>query len=518
MTLFNTTVLLGLVLSQSTSKSPLLTVSDRSFTPSFSLSSFHLNQFLATAVFIRSQTNLRVEKSIFSSFLQTPFISARPPVENVNYTFRLRLPVQLTEFNEVTFQTCSTNHAFEQEDSYNQDYMVSGGAIFYNSSGLTFTVQQCNFLYCHSGRNGGALYVAESDTVLIKYTYFQNCDTGFTMRPDLMTSSYGGAVYCIKSRTLNISGCNFTSCLINYDNNIPKYGGAVFAETGTFDCLFSSFFYCRLATSNAGNQHKGGAIYVNCTGLNSNCRLLYSNFTECRSSQYGSAVAFENNIVYFETNYTSFVNCFDSVMIYLNPSGPSVTRINQTMIKGDINTHFFNGTDRTQYYSVLPAVAGLIYTPSNYLLQNKTYPPMTLNNFNQRVGELIYPYKIPLDDSQMYQTFTITPSASQSHSPTASQSPTASLSPTPTVSMSPSLSPVPSASPVIPEATPPLSSTPVSSRLSSVAIAFIVIAVIIVVVAVIVVSVICLRNGNCMRQSPLDQIAQPDRIKKTVYF
>ena len=467
-------------------------------------------------------TNVTISRSTFSGFLSRPILALRPAVETVTYDHRqIHDNVGGNTFSlvEVTFQACSNDFLQDDPLHYGAAINNSGGAAYIISSG-NVSIDQCNFLYCHAGKDGGALFI-NSVSTFVTFTYFQNCDTGFIFDSSLFDESRGGAIYC-STVSFTLIGSNFSSCHIEYDTNFTTDGGAIHCETVTFYAIFNQFDRC-----GAFNEFcdYGGAIFVNYSyaATPGNCFMELNNFTDTHATLGGSVLALVGNVQTVSFNYSRIASASSASLIYVNSSfiNASIT-FGMLIVSVTQDVFFFEGTNTNYMHS--PALGQFdVYVPLYYNISSNSIPSLepifqvnVLNIDNQPSN----PYMFPLNMSMLYMMYptntdvvpttvppTITPSAIvPTQTPAATTIPPLTATPLPTASIDPNAVPATTSS---------------SGGLSTIAIIFIVIGVIVLVALIIMFGFICYRNGRCGTRNSLntyDQYAQPDQIKKFTYF
>lgn len=525
MRLFNTTIICGLILSKYTDRSPLLLFSHQSFTPSLSFSSFQLSHFAHTALYLQTQSNLLIRKSDFSNFLKTPIIESRPPITTYERICRDRRNPDAV-LDNLNFQICSTDF-YTDLSTVN----TSGGALFFDVDRNSITITQCNFAYCHAAINGGAIYITYASQLIIKFTYFQDCTTGFLHNHTDVSEAKGGAIYA-NCLVTNITACNFSRCTVDYD--ITRYGGAIYfarcseiRSQGLYVYL-SKFESCG-SVSGRTSVTNGGAIYVNCTlTLRSDyvVNISYTNFTNCAYGEGGSIVDISGDadIVYFrhvqfgrDQLYQPVYPRNDYYIVNVNNSRlerpTKLFLYNVSLTENNVEQQpvVFHMLGNNISIAHGPSDVGSIYLSrdnGNYALLNGQPINMLayVNLYN--ISRYSYPYIVALEDNQIFVPFA-TPTASATESPTPALTSTPTPQPTSTTSAvtSSSNTSESSSSGILPPSEI-LSATGViddsqnsastkSGGLSTAAIVLIVIAVIIIIITAILITVLCIRNGRC---------------------
>ena len=200
----------------------------------------------------------------------------------------------------------------------NANYGVSGGAIYFSSSG---TVTNCNFTNNSAG-SGGVVYFYDEGSV-------SNCN--FTNN----TASGNGGAISMYSGT--VSNCNFTG------NTASRNGGAVYfySSGNVTNCNFTD----NKATG-TGDYDGGGAVYFYLgTGSLTNC-----NFTGNNASEDGGAVYFYSPGTVTNCNFTGN-SARNGGAVYFYDYGGSVSNCNFTNNKAT-GTNSWGGAIRISFGSV----------------------------------------------------------------------------------------------------------------------------------------------------------------------
>lgn len=543
MGLLNTTIFCGLILTKYVDKSPLKTFSHRSFFPSFSFSEFRLSRFTNTALFFEIQSNLLIKKSHFTRFLKTPIIESRPPIKNFERDCRPRSS-QTTIVEESTFQICSTD--FEADtDNINS----SGGALYYDDRQDLIKISQCNFAYCHAGVNGGAIYIRNSTDLILKFTLFQDCTTGFLANRADVREAKGGAVFA-NVISCTVTACDFVRCTIHHDQSIKRYGGALyFARCAAvspqyLDIYLSKFDRCGSETAELGISH-GGAVYVNCNNSISSLyrvNISYTNFTNCVYSNSGSVVEVVGDTAEAYFKHTSFQ--IDSTIVLAEPLNYSCVNISNSNPSSNINSSLTLYNISLYDYNVNSANGvmfnfyankcnlkhsqdnvGSIYLSRDkdqYVLLNKE-PLNMLDYVNlYPINDYSYPFIPALYDKDVFKPFP---------TPVASPLPSRSPLPTDVITSGSGDSSGSGSSPDVQTTTispgtsngdDSASGSSKSGGLSTAAIVLIIIACIIVIITIILVSVLCVRNGRCSGSHnqirDVRSVENDESIRRFTYF
>lgn len=512
--MFNSTILVGLILSKYVGHQPLMTFPIQNLPFSLSISSFRFTNFSNSALFTRTRPQIKIEQSLFSFFTRSPIIIARPSIfDPVTYESRqicLSSSCFMNNFElrETTFQTCSTIRSDRPSDG-SDSKNVSGGAIyidFADALDTNLTITQCNFLYCHAGQYGGALYInnpSDPNFDVVSFTYFQHCDVGFISNQTGISRTGGGAIYCISKR-IQITACNFSNCGIDYPpDDRENLGGVIYAELdNTLRVRFSEFARCAFMSYRTATL--GGAIYAKLS-TDGKVEIEYTNFSSCFANSSGSALYLEGNLVNVSIYFSIFNDCrnANSVIWIKNTIGSVTVCLHEINLRNiDPNCQYFCAIENGTFSSKLGN--NDLYCPTSY--SKSKFSPIFDQNCIYEKTFPINTYIIPLDDSDLYSTYPIPPSTGEG-SVTTSIAPSSSLSDS------------------IPTSTNPDGDSVIdnqSNGLSTVAIVFIILAVIIVLAMIILAIVFCVKKGICSdntyRVQDIRYLGQGDAIRETTYF
>lgn len=515
--MFNSTILVGLILSKYVGYQPLMTFPIQNLPFSLSISSFRFTNFSNSALFTRTGPRIKIEQSLFSFFTRSPIIIARPsifdPMPNESRQICLSEKCFMTNFelSETTFQTCSTIRSDRPSDDGSDSKNVSGGAIYIDFActiNRHLKITQCNFLYCHAGRYGGALYIhnpsnpSDPNFDVVSFTYFQHCDVGFISNQTGISPTGGGAIYCI-SKGFQITACNFSNCGIDYPPDRENLGGVIYADlTNTLRVRFSEFARCAYIFNRTATF--GGAIYAKLS-TDGKVEIEYTNFSSCFANSSGSALYLEGNLVNVSIYFSIFNDCrnADSVIWIKNIIGSVTVYLHEINLRNiSLSCPYFCAIENGTFSSSLGN--NDLYCPASY--SKSKFSPIFDQNCIYEKTFPINAYIIPLDDSDLYTTYPIPPS-------TGEGSVTTSIAPSSPLSDS------------IPTSTNPDGDSVIdnqSNGLSTVAIVFIILAVIIVLAMIIFAIIFCVKKGICSdntyRVQDIRYLGQGDAIRETTYF
>ena len=200
----------------------------------------------------------------------------------------------------------------------------NGGAVYLAES--YGNVNGCNFINSSSGGYGGAIYLGGNS--LTSITSITNCNfiNSFSLNG-------GGAIG--GNDRVNISGCNFTSCIAswsggaiyfvytminfsdcNFVNCSSMVGGAIYLNYTTGEIIGCNF-------TNSSSVITAGAIYWNTTDgwIISDGKVIGCNFINSSSGGYGGAIYLTGaNASVSDCNFTNSNSTYGGV-IYCNSTG-----------------------------------------------------------------------------------------------------------------------------------------------------------------------------------------------------
>ena len=150
-----------------------------------------------------------------------------------------------------------------------------GAAIYSHTSySVLIDLTSCVFKDCKASKNGGAIYVNQSTSLIVTDTLFHNCATNSD------ENEPGGGAIRIRGSgsTLSVSSSIFFSC----NANVGSHGGGALRASSMSNVLLSTsrFISC-------SSQYSAGAVYIdNSTPVTYTTILFNGN----SASKYGGAM------------------------------------------------------------------------------------------------------------------------------------------------------------------------------------------------------------------------------------
>lgn len=492
MGMLNQSVLIGLTLSLSLSRSPFFATPVTSSHTHFNFARLYLSHFTSNFLYSPQARPCGIQSSSFSHFLKSPIsvtsVCVTKHLETVHGPHTQVIDNCLNVTN-CTFQSCSNPNG-------------NGGAIDVNcTTSYDILVSYTQFTACLSTYDGGALYITVPvSNVDITFNTFSICYT--TYRATTTNNTFGGAVFVDSLGALVNLSCNiFTKNMVNGAGS----GGAVYVSGSGIDLRYCIFVDCNVTNRTNTATSTGGGMHILCknnkdplvAGQIFELHLSFINFTNCNAMN-GSAIYIENatdETMTFDT--TVFNNCSDTEtnqtwstlaitanQAHAQPVGitiaqmvfddPRITTASlRRLISGPTQTTGVATPLDMTYLNSQNNVMGTIYCQNapNFNVTRQFVPNLPLGTgwiVVRPITEFAYGALWPYDPSQ------------------------AGLPPVPT--------PIPpSTSATTPIATPTITATPAGSPLSTVAIVFIVIACIVFVFAIIGLVICLCKLESCRR-------------------
>ena len=261
------------------------------------------------------------------------------------------------------------NNTFEGNEAYSH-----GGAIHCKSTPV-FSIEDCSFINNYASKNGGGVYLKNSDVSINSWFNGNNAINGGAVYVDNSTaditysgfiyntaSTDGGAIYTLTSVS-NIENCTFEN------NTATGNGGGVFMKDPN-EGINTPLSYINLSRFKSNTAYQGSALYLNRTSnyTTNSTKVLNNLFIENHATDRGvvymqgnnNNTIFNHNTV---TNNTA-ATWISGVCIDYNNNIPNELK-NNIIYESVVDIVIVSGQYASQHPSTYSTLAGLNYLNYN---------------------------------------------------------------------------------------------------------------------------------------------------------